>query len=129
MKDHEDIMGEAALRQALADIDRDPGLVEKLQDLLGEAGHVFTWHASEGIWSVPEGYKDYFSGCLAEIIIERPNLTHRLLKTGNRLIKMLTYRALEIQKEADAKGVTVRELCRLDAGVTANSRWRSRRHD
>ncbi len=128
MKDHEDIWGEAAVRQALADIDHDPGLVEKLQDLLGEAGHVFKCHA-EGVWSVPGGDKDSYSACLAEIIIERPNLTHRLLKTGNRLIKMLTYRALEIQKEADAKGVTVRELCRLDAGVTANSPGWSRRHD
>ena len=118
LTDQKDIWGDQAPRQAVADIDRDPDLVASLQDLLGDAGHVFKCHG-EGIWSVPGGYKDYYSGRLSEIIGEHPNLAHRLLKTGNRLIKMLTYRAIEMHKEARAKGTTVRDLYRLDEGVTA----------
>ncbi len=127
MTDQKDIMGDLRPRQALADIDPDPALVEKLQDLLGDAGHVFKCHG-EGIWSVPGGYKDYYAGCLVEILCEHPNLVHRLLKTRNRIIKMITYRAIEMQKEAQAKGTTVRDLFRLDERVTANPPGRDRRY-
>ena len=127
MTDEKDFMGDLRPRQALADIDPDPALVENLQDLLSDAGHVFKCHG-EGIWSVPGGYKDYYAGCLVEILSEHPNLVHRLLKTGNRIIKMITYRAIEMQKEAQAKGTTVRDLFRLDERVTANPPGRSRRY-
>jgi len=127
MADDKDHMGDLRPRQALAAIDPDPALVEQLRDLLGDAGHVFKCHG-EGIWSVPGGYKDYYAGCLAEIIIEHPNLVQSLLKTGNRLIKMIAYRAIEMQKEAQAKGTTVRDLFRLDERVTANPPGRSRRY-
>ncbi len=127
MTDEKDFGGDLRPKQALADIDPDPALVEKLQNLLGDAGHVFKCHG-EGIWSVPGGYKDYYAGCLAEIIIEHPNVVHSLLKTGNRLIKMIAYRAIEMLKEAQAKGATVRDLFRLDERVTANPPGRDRRY-
>ena len=127
MTDEKDFGGDLRPKQALADIDPDPALGEKLQNLLGDAGHVFKCHG-EGSWSVPGGYKDYYAGCLAEIIIEHPNVVHSLLKTGNRLIKMIAYRAIEMQKEAQAKGTTVRDLFRLDERVTANPPGRDRRY-
>ena len=120
-------LGEQAPRDALAGIDRDPDLTARLQDLLGEAGHVFKCHG-EGIWSPPGGYKDYYAGCLAEIVTSYPNLTHRLLKTKNRLIKTLAYRALEMQARAQSEGKSVRDLYRLDERVTANPDGRSRRY-
>lgn len=128
MDDQKDYYGDVKIKQALADIDRSPELVKELQDLLGVAGHVFKCHGA-GIWSVPGGQKDYYAGCLAEIIVEHPNLPHRLLKTGNRLIKMLTYRALEMRTEAEAAGIPVRELYGLDERVTANPPGRDRRRN
>ena len=97
-----------------------------LQELVGTAGHVFKCHGT-AIWSVAGGQKDYYAGCLAEVIARYPNLPHRLLKTGNRLVKSLTYRALEMQKEAESKGTSVRELFRLDEGSIANPPGRDRR--
>ncbi len=126
MDDQKDYYGDVKIRQDLVDVDRDPVLVETLQELLGTAGHVFKCHGA-AIWSVPGGQKDYYAGCLAEILEEYPNLPHRLLKTRNRLIKMLTYRALAMQKEAETKGIAVRELYQLDQPVTANPTGRSRR--
>ena len=126
MTSETDHWGDEAPKKALARIDGDPNLVEQLQSLLGEAGHVFKCH-NEGIWSEPGGYKDCYAGRLAEFITERSDLTHQLLKTENRLIKMLTYRALEMQKDATAKKATVRDLYCLNDGVTANPSGRSRR--
>ena len=126
MDDEKDYGGDLKIRKALADVDRDPDLVAELQELLGTAGHVFKCHG-EGVWSVPGGQKDYYAGCLAEILVRYPNLPHRLLKTGNRLVKSLTYRALEMQKEAEAKETTVRELFRLDERFIANPPGRDRR--
>lgn len=126
MDDEKDYGGDLKIRRVLADVDRNLDLVEKLQDLLGTAGHVFKCHG-EGVWSVPGGQKDYYAGCLAEILEDYPNLPHRLLKTRNRLVKTLTYRAIEMQKEAEAKGTTVRELFHLDECFKANPPGRDRR--
>ena len=76
---------------------------------------------------MPGGQKDYYAGCLADVISQYPNLPHRLLKSGNRLIKTLTYRALSMQKEAEAKGMSVRELYHLDERFKANPPGRDRR--
>jgi len=93
---------------------------------LGTAGHVFKCHGA-AVWSVPGGQKDYYAGCLADVISQYPNLPHRLLKSGNRLIKTLTYRDLSMQKEAEAKGMSVRELYHLDERFKANPTGRDRR--
>jgi hypothetical protein len=126
MDDQKDYYGDVKIRQDLVDVDRDPVLVETLQELLGTAGHVFKCHGA-AVWSVPGSQKDYYAGCLAEVISQYPNLPHRLLKSGNRLIKMLTHRALDMQKEAEAKGTSVRELYHLDERFKANPPGRDRR--
>jgi hypothetical protein len=125
MDDQKDYYGDVKIRQDLVDVDRDPVLVETLQELLGTAGHVFKCHGA-AVWSVPGGQKDYYAGCLADVISQYPNLPHRLLKSGNRLIKTLTYRALSMQKEAEAKGMSVRELYHRDERFKANPPGRDR---
>lgn len=90
--------GYEAPMDAVSRIDRDPNVVAALQELFGEAGHVFDWHAGQ-TWSVPGGDKDRYARALVEILKTKPNLAHRLLKTGNRIVMMITYRALELQKD------------------------------
>lgn len=89
--------GYLAPREAVAQVDRDPSVVAQLQELFGEAGHVFEWHGDQH-WAIPGGYKDAYALKLLAILKTRPNLAHRLLKTDNRLVKMITYRALELQR-------------------------------
>ena len=43
-------------------------------------------------------YKDFYAKQLADEIARRAGLTGRLLSTEDRVIKMLTYRALELLK-------------------------------
>ena len=107
------MFGGKAPAQAPRPRSTDGEVAEALQTLLGEAGHVFKYHG-EGLWALPGGYKDYYAGCLAEIFAERPTLPRRLIETGNRLVASLSTRALEMQKEAAALGVSVREHYRLD---------------
>jgi len=65
----------------------------RLSALLNEACHVFHHHA-DGNWKT--FYKDKYASLLAAQIEAHPGLTHRLLRSGERVIQMLTYRALEL---------------------------------
>ncbi len=92
-----DLWGEDETRKALENIDRDPRIVRQLQELFCEGAHLFNCHP-EGVWSQPDGYKDSCAKDLAEILKTHTGLVGRLLKTENRVIKMLTYRAVEMNK-------------------------------
>ena len=92
-----DVMGDEAPHDALAGIDSNPDLVRQLQDLFGEAGHVFKCH-SEGVWAQPGGDKDRYAIALLDILDRYPGLVRRLLSVDNRVIKMITYRALQIRQ-------------------------------
>jgi hypothetical protein len=92
-----DIMGDEAPRDALAGIDRNSDLVTELQHLFGEAGHVFKRHP-EGVWGQPGGHKDRYANVLLEILDRYPGLVRRLLSVDNRIVKTVTYRALEIRQ-------------------------------
>jgi hypothetical protein len=91
------LFGYKAPMDAVSLVDRDPEVVASLKELFGEAGHLFECHA-DGTWAGPEGHKDRLALRLCEILRTRPNLAHRLIKTDNRVVKMITYRALEISK-------------------------------
>jgi hypothetical protein len=67
--------------------------------LLNEACHVFRYHA-EGTWQTHD--KDPYAGRLADEIRARPGLVGRLLATNDRVVKMLTHRALELMKERES---------------------------
>ncbi len=64
-----------------------------LSHLLNEMCHVFHDHA-DGNWR--DSYKDAYARQIAAAIAEMPYLTERLLGTGDRVIRMVTYRALEL---------------------------------
>jgi hypothetical protein len=68
---------------------------ERLSDILNEACHVFHGHA-EGRWKSDD--KDTYANLMAEEIVKTPSLINKLLGTGDRVIKMLTYRAIELNK-------------------------------
>lgn len=70
---------------------------ERISAILNEACHVFRHHA-EGKWV--EHDKDAYAQKLAEEISKRPGLAGRLLQTKDRVVKMLTYRALELLNRA-----------------------------
>jgi hypothetical protein len=61
---------------------------------------VFRLHA-EGTWA--EHDKDAYAEKLAREIAARPGLAGRLLRTEDRVVKMLVHRALELRKR-DAPG-------------------------
>ncbi|HEX2881990.1 MAG TPA: hypothetical protein VHO25_20870 [Polyangiaceae bacterium] len=66
---------------------------ERISKLLNEACHVFRHH-SDGHWKSDD--KDAYAALLAAELRRRPSLAGRLLNTDDRVIKMLTYRALEL---------------------------------
>lgn len=70
----------------------------RVSKILNEACHVFHHHAS-GVWASAD--KDAYASLLADEIERRPSLVGRLLKTDDRVVKTLTYRALEL---LDARG-------------------------
>ena len=89
------------------EIDYDFGLPSSeraaLSALLNEACHVFQDHP-HGQWKTR--CKDKYASLVATQIKAHPGLTHRLLRSGERVIQMLTYRALEIlerSKDEDAE--------------------------
>jgi len=71
----------------------DPERNARLSDILNEACHVFHLHA-EGVWRSDD--KDSYSRLIAKEIRETPSLIRKLLGTEDRVIKMLTYRAIEL---------------------------------
>jgi hypothetical protein len=79
------------------DVDYDFGLPlserAALSKILNEACHVFHYHA-DGNWKT--AYKDNFASLVATYIEAHPGLPHRLLRSEDRVVKILTYRALEI---------------------------------
>src|ERR1044071_9776619 len=94
--DGQDYWGDRAPREALVGIDRDPEVVQRLQELFGEAGHVFKCHPYSNWTDV----KDKYASDLVILLKKYPGLVGRLLKLENRLIKMITYRALELRRRA-----------------------------
>ena len=78
------------------DFGADPELNARLSEILNEGCHVFHLHA-EGIWKSED--KDAYARLLAPEIAARPSLIRKLLGTGDRVVKMLTYRAIEINDE------------------------------
>lgn len=64
-----------------------------LSAILNEACHVFRRHA-DGHWK--SQYKDKYASLLAARIAAHRGLSHRLLRSGDRVISMLTHRALEL---------------------------------
>ena len=66
----------------------------KLSALLNEACHVFYGHA-EGVWVSSD--KDAYATSVLNFITKHPELESRLLRSKDRIIKMLTYRALELR--------------------------------
>ena len=85
----------------LKNIDRDSRIVRQLQELFCAGAHLFNCHA-EGVWSRPDGYKDSCAKDLAALLKTHTGLVGRLLKTNSRLIKMITYRAIEMNKADSA---------------------------
>jgi hypothetical protein len=65
----------------------------RISALLNEACHVFHHHAG-GTWATRD--KDVYARRLAIEIERRPTLPGRLLDTDDRVVKMITYRALEL---------------------------------
>jgi len=65
----------------------------RISHILNEACHVFHYHAG-GTWASAD--KDHYASALAGEIALRPGLVGRLLSTPDRVVKMLTYRALEL---------------------------------
>jgi hypothetical protein len=70
---------------------------ERISALLNEACHVFRLHA-EGTWKKRD--KDKYAQKLAAEIAARPGLVGRLLHTRDRVVKMLTHRAVDLLKQA-----------------------------
>jgi hypothetical protein len=60
--------------------------------ILNEACHVFHHHAG-GTWNTHD--KEVYARRLAPELRQRPGLAGRLLSTEDRVVKMVTYRALE----------------------------------
>lgn len=79
------------------DIEYDFGLgqdaQERVNGILNEACHVFRHHA-EGCWKSAD--KDSYAKLLMTEMLLNPGLSSRLLRCGDRVVKMITYRALEI---------------------------------
>lgn len=68
---------------------------ERLSLLLNEMCHVFHDHA-DGNWAIL--YKERYARRLATEIERFPFLVGRLLGTGDRVIRMVTHRALELRR-------------------------------
>jgi hypothetical protein len=75
------------------DLGDDPHDSARVGAILNEACHVFHYHAG-GTWASHD--KDVYARKLADEIRKRPGLAGRLLATDDRVVKMLTHRALEL---------------------------------
>lgn len=81
-----------------AEINYQFGLVEdeanNLSLLLNEACHVYHRHA-EGDWRTSD--KDSYASEILKFMVKHPELESRLLRCGDRVIKMLVFRAIELR--------------------------------
>jgi hypothetical protein len=82
------------------DLGADPADSARIGAVLNEACHVFHHHA-EGTWETQD--KDAYARQLVPELQRRPGLAGRLLSTNDRVVKMITYRALELLKAPQAE--------------------------
>jgi hypothetical protein len=73
----------------------DPERNARLSAILNEACHVFRRHA-EGVWKSHD--KDAYARHIAAEIRITPSLIRKLLGTEDRVVRMLTHRAVELNK-------------------------------
>jgi hypothetical protein len=78
----------------------DPERNARLSAILNEACHVFRKHA-EGAWKSDD--KDAYARLIAAEIDRMPSLIRKLLGTDDRVIKMLAYRAVELNKASSSR--------------------------
>lgn len=71
---------------------------KRIGNLLNEACYVFHHHA-EGVWRSYD--KDAYASRLAKELRSRPGLAARLLNADDRVIKVLTFRALELNEASE----------------------------
>ena len=80
------------------EIEYDFGLKDKEASeftfLLNQACHVYHCHA-DGVWKSED--KDSYAKEILKYIIKHPELESRLLRSGDRVIKMLVFRALDLR--------------------------------
>ncbi len=76
----------------------DPELNRYLSELLNEAWHVHQHHR-DGNWKKAGGYKDKYAARIALKIRVDKSLLQKLLNVRDRVLSMLTYRAIELLKE------------------------------
>lgn len=74
---------------------------QRIGAILNEACHVFHHHAG-GTWEARD--KDVYARKLAAELTARPGLAGRLLTTQDRVVKMVTHRALELLKNPSPAG-------------------------
>lgn len=77
------------------DFGSDQALNKGVGYILNEACHVFYFHA-EGTWAKFD--KESYAELLAIEFKKHPKLSYRVLKTNDRVVKMVAYRALELLK-------------------------------
>ena len=79
------------------DVEYDFGIdveaTKRISHILNEACHVFYYHA-DGHWQ--SSYKERYATELANEFKLNPDLSSRVLRSGDRVVKMVAYRALEI---------------------------------
>ena len=73
----------------------DADLDARLSSLLNEACHVFYFHAG-GTWKDRD--KDHYASALATELALHPSLIRKLLALEDRVVGMLTYRAIELNR-------------------------------
>lgn len=91
------VFGKTQRSEKLDDIEYDFGLTgnedKELYLLLNEACHAY-YHA-KGTWVSED--KDSYSKALLKYLIKYPELESRLIRSKERVIKMITFRALEFK--------------------------------
>jgi hypothetical protein len=82
------------------DVEYEFGLDEqetkRVSYILNEACHLFYYHA-DGNWN--KTYKERYAVELAKEFLKHPELSGRVLRSNDRVVKMVAFRALEILKE------------------------------
>jgi hypothetical protein len=78
------------------DFGLDPDSNERISYILNEACHVF-YHHAEGVWKSSD--KDNYASLLVKEFLRHPELSSRVIRSKDRVVKMVAYRALELMKE------------------------------